>query len=205
VPLYRAHQRLADQYHELGQRSQGLAESVNKAQLDLKATIEQRDRLQAEQDQAASAKKTSSERQERLRSALASKLDKFVKKGTAAVAVHEGTLVVAFDASLLFLPQKLDLNPTTRPLLCDVAKVGEAKAITIRASLLEGSAPPPALAKIYPAPWGLSAARAAAVAQGLQDACALPAAQLSATGNASAPALPALKVTGDRVELELEH
>jgi chemotaxis protein MotB len=32
-------------------------------------------------------------------------------------------------------------------------------------------------------PWALSAARAAAVAQALEEKCAVPAAQLSATGN----------------------
>jgi chemotaxis protein MotB len=203
VPLYRAHQRLSEQYHELGQRSQGLSDSVTKAQQELKSATEQRDRLQSEHDQTVSSKKADGDRLERLQSALSSKLDKLVKKGSAAVAVHDGALVVAFDAASLFLPQKLDLSPTGRQLLCDTVKSGEAKAVTVRASLAEGAAAPPALAKIYPAPWVLSAARAAAIVQGLQDTCAIPAAQLSATGLASRSAPPGLKVSGDRVELEL--
>lgn len=205
VPLYRAHQRLGEQYRELGQRSQALSESVNKVQQELKSTTEQRDRLQAEHDQSASVKKADGERQERLRAALSSKLDRFLKKGSAAVVVHEGALVVAFDAALLFVPQKLDLNPTGRQLLCDALKAGEAKAVTVRAALAEGAAAPAALAKTYPSPWLLSAVRAAAVAQGLQDACAVPAAQLSATGVASLPALPGFKVSAERVDLELAH
>ncbi|MEO6599531.1 MAG: hypothetical protein ABIQ16_06630, partial [Polyangiaceae bacterium] len=171
----------------------------------LKSTTEQRDRLQAEHDQAATAKKADGDRQERQRGALSSKLDKFVKKGSAAVAVHDGALVVAFDAALLFVPQKLDLSPTGRQLLCDAVKSGEAKSVTVRASLAEGSTAPAALAKIYPAPWVLSAVRAAAVAQGLQNACAVPATELRATGVVSREAPPGFKVTGDRVELELGH
>ena len=40
LPLYRAHQKLADQYRELGQRSQGMSETVSKLQVELKAATE---------------------------------------------------------------------------------------------------------------------------------------------------------------------
>jgi chemotaxis protein MotB len=205
VPLYRAHQRLSDQYRELAHRSQSLSDSVSRAQQELKSTTEQRDQLQAAHDSAESAKKTDGDRRERLRSALGSKLDRFVKKGNAGVVVQEGALFVAFDSALLFSPQKLDLSPAGRQLLCDTVKTGEAKSVTVRASVVEGSTPPPALAKAYPTPWALSAARAAATAQSLQDACALPATQLSAAGLANREPLRALKVSGDHIELELDY
>jgi len=203
LPLHLAHQKLADQYRELGQRSQGLSETVSRVQSELKRTSEARDQLQAEHDLHESAKKSTGEQQERAKIALSSKLDKYLKKGNAALLVSAGSLFVAFDSALLFLPQKLDLSPTGRALLCDVAKTSEAKALTVRASLAAGSVVPPPLAVSYPSPWALSAGRAAAVAQVLEQGCAFPAAQLSATGDGNQQRLAGLKLTGDPVELEI--
>jgi len=203
LPLYRAHQKLAEQYRELGQRSQSLSESVTKVQGELKAATESRDQLQAEHDLRESAQKSTGEQQERAKAALSSKLDKYLKKGNAALLVNAGSLIVGFDSALLFVPQKLDLSPTGRALLCEVAKTSEAKTLTVRASLAAGAVVPPALAGSFPNAWALSAARAAAVAQTLEQGCAFPAAQLTANGNGSRPALPALKLSGDPLELEI--
>jgi len=202
LPLHLAHQKLADQYRELGQRSQALTESVTKTQAELKAVTEARDRLQAEHDARENAKKSTGEQHERTKAALSSKLDKYLKKGNAALLVNGGSLFVAFDSALLFLPQKLELSPMGRALLCDVVKSSEAKALTVRASLAAGSVVPPALAVSYPSAWALSAGRAAAVAQVLEQACAVPAAQLVATGNGTQQ-LAGLKITGDPLELEV--
>lgn len=209
LPLYRAHQKLGDQHRELTQRVQVLTDSASKTQTELKAAVATRDQLQAEHDQRESAKKSDGDQLERTRAALSSKLDKLVKKGSAVVAVSNGSLFVALDASLLFLPQKLDLSPAGKALLCDVVKTGEAKSLAVRDSLAEGAAVPPALSASYGTPWALSAARAAAVTQGAQEACALPAAQLSATGNGTrdplAAQLASLKAPLDHVELELSR
>lgn len=203
LPLYRAHQKLAQQYQELGQRTQGLAETVSKVQGELKSASEARDQLQAEHDSHESAKKVSGEQQERLRAALSAKLDKFLKKGNTALLVNAGSLFVAFDSAALFVPQKLELTPGGRALLCDVAKTSEAKVLIVRASLAPGSGVPPALAGSYPNPWALSAGRAAAVAQSLEQACGFPPAQLSATGYGNQQPLAGLKLTGDPIELEV--
>jgi len=201
LPLYRAHEKLAEQYRELGQRSQGLSESVTRVQGELKAAAETRDQLQAERDLRESGKKTTAEQQERAKVALSSKLDKYLKKGNAAVFVNAGSLIVAVDSALLFMPQKLELTPAGRALVCDVAKTSEAKALTVRASLAAGSVVPPALAPAYPSVWALSAGRAAAVAQALEHVCSLPAAQLSVVGNGNQPT--PLKLSFDPVELEI--
>ena len=207
LPLYRAHQKLGDQYRELGQRSQTLSESVSQTKLELKTTTEQRDQLQAERAQKESSKKASVDQLERVRVALSSKLDKFVKKGNVAVAANTGSLMVAFDSALLFVPQKVDLSPAAHTLLCDVVKTGEAKAVAVGNSLGDAGVVPPALLKSYPTPWALSAARAAAVAQALEADCSLPASQISATGNGkhdpAASLLSNAKLPLDRVELEL--
>lgn len=203
LPLYRSHEKLADQYRELGQRAQGLSETANRAQGELKAANEARAQLQAEHDARESAKKSTGDQQERARLALSAKLDKFVKKGNAALLVSAGSLFIGFDSALLFQPQKLELTPSGRALLCDVAKTSEAKALTVRVALGAGSVVPPALAVSYPNSWALSAMRAAVVAQALEQTCSFPAAQLSAVGNGSQLSRAGLKVTGDSIELEV--
>ena len=202
LPLYRAHGKLAEQYRELGQRSQGMSETVTRLQSELKAATEARDQLQAEQSARDGAKKSTSEQQERARVALSPKLDKYLKKGNAALLVSAGSLFVAFDSALLFLPQKLELTPLGRALVCDVAKTSEAKSLSVRASFAEGSVSvvPPGLAGGSASPWAVSAGRAAAVAQALQS-CGLSATELSATGNQQP--LAGLKISGDPIELEL--
>ena len=207
LPLYRAHQKLGDQQRELTGRAQKVSERLNKTELDLTAMTAQRDQLQAEHDTLEREKKSVSERQERVRVALSSKLDKFVKKGTVAVVVSGNSLFVALDGSLVFMPQKVDVTPGGRALLCDIATTSAAKSVAVRDSLAPGVSVPPALAASYANPWALSAARAAAVAQALHDACAFPASELSATGNGSddplATELKSLKLVGDHVELAL--
>src|SRR3954464_3300491 len=122
VPLYRAHRRLDAQYRELVQKSQARSDGVSKAQLALKTVTEQRDRLQAEQDQHENAQKADADKVERLRTTLATKLDKLSKKGSAAVAVDGSSVVVALDSAFLFVPQKLDVAPGARSVLCDAVK-----------------------------------------------------------------------------------
>jgi len=204
VPLHLAHQKLAAQYTELSQSSQSLSDAASKARLELKAVTEARDQLQAEHDQRESTKKAGSEQQERTRAALGEKLDKFVKKGSAALRMNAGSLFVAFDSALLFQPQRLEVSPLGRAALCDVVKASQPKTLSVHASLGAGSAIPPALVGSYPSAWALSAGRAAAVAQVLEQACNVSAAQLSAMSNGTQPPPAGLKLAGDStVELEL--
>lgn len=202
LPLYRSHQKLAEQYRELGQRSQTLSEAVTRTEGELKAATAVRDELQAEHDQRARATKTSDEQRDRVRAALAVKLDKQLKKHAAALPTGTGPLLVAFDSAQLFFPLKLDLTPAGRALVCDVAKTSEAKTIAVRASLPADSVVPPALAGSYPSPWALTGVRAAAVAQALQG-CGVAADKLSATGNGNQPIIPSLELSGDPLVLEI--
>jgi chemotaxis protein MotB len=204
LPLYRAHQQLGDQYREASQRTQSLADSLARANAELKATAAQRDQLQAERDQRSVAQKTDSARQESVRAALSSKLDKFLKKGSAELVPSASSLLVAFSSSLLFQPQKLDLTPTARILLCDVAKSADAKALAVRDSVADSAALSAPLAKSYPSSWAFSAARAAVVTEALEVGCAVPASQLSAIGQGkSDPFATSFKLPGERIELEL--
>ncbi|MEO8903638.1 MAG: hypothetical protein ABI488_15260 [Polyangiaceae bacterium] len=207
LPLYRAHQKLDEQYRELAQKSQTLSESASKTQTELSAATTERDQLRADRDQKLSAQKDSASQQESARATLTGKLDKLLKKNAAAVVTSGNTLLVALDSALLFAPHRLDLTPAAPGVLCDVVKGAAPKSLVVSASMAAGSAVPPALSKSYANPWTLSAARAAAVALALTEHCAYPAGQLSATGNADhdpfAAQLASSKLSPDRVELAL--
>ena len=207
LPLYRAHQKLDEQYRELAQKSQTLTDNASKAQADLSAATQERDQLRADRDQKLDLQKDVASKQESVRATLASKLDKQLKKNAAAIVSSGSTLLVALDGALLFQPQKLDLTPAAHGVLCDIVKGADAKSLVVSDSMAAGSAVPPALIKSYANPWTFSAARAAAVAQALTEQCAYPAAQLSATGNADhdpfATQLASSKLPPDRVELAL--
>src|SRR5882757_451007 len=76
LPLYRAAQKLSEQFRELSQKSQGLSDASQKAQSDLKSVTAERDQLRAEHDQRERATKTEGDRLERLRADLSTKLDR---------------------------------------------------------------------------------------------------------------------------------
>src|SRR5450432_2962182 len=111
LPLYRAQQKLSAQYRDLNQRSLGLADATSKFQADLKGVTLERDQLRADRDRRDSGKQAERQKMEGLRADLSSKLDKFVKKGWVSLSVSGGSLWIALDDTLLFVPQQLDLNP----------------------------------------------------------------------------------------------
>ncbi|HEX3774233.1 MAG TPA: OmpA family protein [Polyangiaceae bacterium] len=205
LPLYRAQQKLSAEYRELGQKSQSLTDSATKAQAELKSVTAERDQLQAEHDKRESAKKTEGAGLDRVTADLSTKLDKLVKKGSAVVTVNNGALLVALDGASLFTPQKLELSAAGKATLCEIAKSTQSFSLRINGSMLEDATMPAGLESSLGNPWALSAARAAAVAQALEEKCAFPAAQLSAIGNGKhdpfLSALATLKAP-ERIELE---
>lgn len=182
LPLYRAQQKLSEQYRDVSQKSQSLSDAVTKAQAELKSVTEQRDQLQAEHDKRESTKKTETDQLERLRADISAKLDKLVKKGNALVT-GTGSLIVALDAAVLFTPQKLELSAPGRALLCDVAKSAGSQSLHVSGWMAADAPVPLPLVSSYGNPWALSSARAAAVAQSLEEKCSFAAAQITATGN----------------------
>jgi chemotaxis protein MotB len=207
VPLYRAQQRLGEEYRALSQQSQALTQSASAAQAALKTTTLERDQLRDQQDQKATANEAAANQRERARAALASKLDKLIKKNSAVVLATDSAVVVALDDAQLFLPQRLDLAPSAPALLCEIIKVAAAKSLDVNGVLAPGAPPATALSKSFPSPWSLSAARAGAVAGSVTGKCGFPAAQLSATGGADhdhfAAALSGSKLAAEHVELVL--
>ncbi len=206
LPLYRAQQKLSAEYRDLNQKSQSLSDASTKAQTELKSVTAERDQLQAEHDKRESAKKTETDQLDRVRADLGTKLDKLSKKGSALVTANAGSALVALDAAAIFTPQKLDLSPAGKVLLCDIAKSAQGFSLRISGSMAEDATVPAGLEGSYGNPWALSAARAAAVAQSLEEKCSFAAAQLSATGNGKHEPLQAQLASfkaSERIVIEL--
>ena len=183
LPLYRSQQKLGEQYRDVSQKAQTLTDNATKVQADLKSVTSERDQLQAEHDQRESAKKSEADQLERVRTDLSTKLDKLVKKGSAAITTNGNSVLVGLDDVGLFMPQKLDLSPAGKALLCDIAKNAQSLSIRVIGSMAESLTVPPALEASYGSAWGVSAARAAAVTASLEEKCAVAPAQLAAVGN----------------------
>ncbi|WP_437735093.1 OmpA/MotB family protein [Sorangium sp. So ce1335] len=211
VPLRRAHMLLIQEQQRSNEKGRELEQTLSQVRGELQAKAAEVDRLEAERQQAAAAKRSGVERVEQLKTDLAGKLDKQIKKGVAAIAAADGHVFVALSESAVFLPSTVDVSPQGQGLLCQVS--GALSSIAGQAPLRVGavSGPPdsvpPALHAAYPTPWELSAVRAATVAQTLQDKCAVAGARLSAVGHAehdpAAAALGETKLPAGRVEISI--
>ncbi|WP_433933602.1 flagellar motor protein MotB [Sorangium cellulosum] len=211
VPLRRAHMLLIQEQQKSVQKARELEQTLGQVRGELQAKAAEFDKVEAERQQAAAAKRSGLERAEQLKTEVAGKLDKPIKKGVAAVAVADGHAFVALSESAVFLPSTVDVSPQGQGLLCQVsaalsASVGQAP---LRVGAVSGppDSVPPALQAAYPTPWELSAVRAATVAQALQDKCAVAGARLSAVGHAehdpAAAALGETKLPPGRVEISI--
>lgn len=210
VPLRRAHVLLMDEYQKANQKSRELEQTLTQVRGELQAKAAQADKLEAERRQVEAAQKSGVEQGERLKSELSGKLDGHVKKGAAAVAVAEGHAIVALAESAAFMPSTLDVSPHGRLLLCDVARtLATTSDAPLRIGAVSGPAgsAPPALQLAHPTPWALSAAKAASVAQLVEEKCGVPGARISAVGHGvndpAAAALAGSKLPPGRIELSI--
>jgi len=211
LPLYKAHQTLNADYQKLSHDAQSSATSLRTTQAELKATNERLDTLQNEHDQRERDKKASTGKLETLKTDLSTKLDKLIKKGSLSVSnTSGGGLLIGFDPAFLFVPQKLDLAAPGHGALCDIAKAATVAGATLHAhaSLTEEGTVPTALQGSFTSPWSFTAARAAAIAQNLEEKCAVPSTRLSASGDAKRDPFardhaPSPTAAGEIIELEI--
>ncbi|WP_437669191.1 hypothetical protein [Sorangium sp. So ce131] len=208
VPLRRAHLLLIAEQQTSSQKAKELEQTLSQVRGELDAKTAQVEKLEAERRQIEAARRSGLDRVEQLKTELSGKLDKQIKKGVAAIAVADGQAVVALPESAVFAPYKLDVSPQGQLLLCHVASALSAgNEAPIRVGAVSGppDQTPPVLLRDHPTPWSLSAARAASVAQVLEEKCAVKGARLSAVGHAgndpAGAALAESKLPAGRVEL----
>ncbi|MGK4005207.1 OmpA family protein [Sorangium sp. So ce1036] len=210
VPLRRAHVLLTEEHQRSSQKGRELEQTLTEMRAELQAKTAVVEKIEAERRQAEAAQKSGRERVEEIELVLSTTLERHIKKGVVAVSVERGRALVALAESAVFAPQTLDVSPQGRQLLCQAASAlatsGEAP-IRVGAVSDPAHAAPPALQQAHPTPWALSAARAASVAQFLEEKCAIAGARLSAVGHAAhdpaAAALAGSKLPPGRVELAM--
>ena len=199
LPLFLAHDTLAAEHQRAVDQARALEQSLADAKAELQKAAARRDELEAERQKRESGSANAASDVETLRADLASKLDKYIKKNLADVAVKNGVVTVSLADSLVLLPKKMEVGGGAKQVLCDVAKSASGRSLWVFA-LDDGSAPDEALASKYPGNWGVRTARAATVADVLETKCNVKPRDLSALGSVRAPASD--KVSGTRFELE---
>jgi chemotaxis protein MotB len=199
VPLHRAHETLTALHREVGGKVRAAEEKVVRLEAELSAVTKTRDELQAAAQAREGTHKATGEHLEGLKAALATKLDKAIKKGDAAVGSAGDRVFVAISAKALFAPPKNDVSAQGRALLCDVAKIGERHPLRVAA--IGGGGKPTDSA------WSATATRAARATEAVEEKCQVPAERLSAVGYATnqpnAKAFEDAKLASERVEIEI--
>ncbi len=205
LPLYQAHAKLTSDHRSLRQKSQAAGQSLQKAQTELSAASVARDKLQGEQTQREQSQKAAVAKLSAIQSELGPKLEKLAKKG-ALLELSGTRLAVGLSEGLLFVPQKAELSPRGKSVLCEVAKASGAAPLRVSAVIGSSGDVAPMVPAEFKSAWAFSSARAASVADALETKCGVPAAKLSAVGhgvNQPSAGSELAKQLPTRVEIEI--
>lgn len=203
LPLFRAHDTLAAEHQRTVDQTKTLEQSLADAKAQLQKASARRDELEAERQKRESGSASAASDLEALRTDLATKLDKFVKKNLADVSVKNGLVTVSLADSLVLLPKKLEVGAGAKQVLCDIAKSAGARSLWIYA-IDDGSEPDAAVAAKYPGNWAMRTARAAAVADTLESKCGVKARDLLALGGMRTAASDRVPPVHFEIELRSE-
>ncbi len=180
VPLFRAHDALRDDFQQLSERRRVLDETLKNKERELEHTKEEKAALQAKIDQRAAAEQAVTERLEKLETSISSSLRAQQTRGLAASSVEDGQVRISLANNLVFSPHTLTIGSRGTSVLCDA--VSEVKGGSIRVTSVTSPDEPPSvqLRSKYSTPRELSAARAAAVSNRIEQSCKVPAERLEA-------------------------
>lgn len=169
-PLYRAHRELTTEYAALDQRAQNLDREIGVMRTELGSTKAKRDELEARRGMDQSRERASRELVEQIKSDLASKLARYVEKGTMAITVYKNLVVVRLPAAVSQGAGKTDMSPEARLGLCTLSSAVAARgAVDLRIVAREAGASSDV--DKTRTPWELAADRSAAVARVLIEKC----------------------------------
>src|SRR5690242_17516706 len=99
-PLFRAHKELTAEYAALNRKAQGLDREVSAVKTELGATKAKRDELEAQRGMDQSRERASRELVEQIKTELASKLARYVEKGTMAITVYKNLVLVRLPTAV---------------------------------------------------------------------------------------------------------
>ncbi|MDQ2643997.1 MAG: hypothetical protein M3020_09295 [Myxococcota bacterium] len=178
LPLSSAHAELLAQHKSVVEKAKELEKTVLQANTALRAAEARRDELEAHEQKQQAQASALKQRSESVHAALGAVVQK--RKGGAALGTGPHSVVVALADNLVFAPGKLDVKPDGQQLLCELHKASAGRPLTVTAQV-DPKAALAGLKQKYPEIWGLSAARAASVAEVLESKCGASRAKL-ATG-----------------------
>lgn len=179
-PLFRAHKELTAEYAALNQKAQGLDREVSVVKTELGAAKAKRDELEAQRGMDQSRERASRELVEQIKTELASKLARYVEKGTMAITVYKNLVLVRLPTAVSQTGGKTEMSGDARQALCTLSTVVSARgAVDLRIVARDAGAT--GEVDKTRTPWEFAADRAAAVARTLIEKCQYPAEHVEST------------------------
>jgi flagellar motor protein MotB len=192
LPLNRAHHALTDDHARLRQKLEGVQQTLEKNEAELKAAIAKRDELESSAREAESKVAAQSSDLKSVTDGFSSAADKAIKKKAAVVGTDAAGARVAISAGSLFSSGKVEVSAAGVAMLCAIAKAAGSRPLHVIAVAKDDDIPS-ALQGKYSSAWGYTSAAAAEVTATLSEKCSVPGARLYAeASNGARPAASAL-------------
>lgn len=182
VPLVRAHDKLRDEFQALSERRRVLDESLATKERELKKLEADKTALQAKVDERDQADEAKQAELEKLRSAVAAKVQAFEGKRLAASSIAGERVRISLANRMVFAPNSVNLTKQAGTVLCDIAGAVDKGAKLRVVSVTSADEAPSPLAAKYGSRRELSAARAAVVADKLEEGCGVAGARVEPIG-----------------------
>ncbi|HEU5076703.1 MAG TPA: hypothetical protein VFU02_21080 [Polyangiaceae bacterium] len=182
IPLFRAHDKLRAEFQTLSERRRVLDENLASKERELKKLESDKTALQAQVDERAQADEAKQAELEKLRVAVSSKIRAFETKRLAASSIAGDRVRISLANRLVFTPNTVTITKQAGSVLCDIAGAvdkGTPLRVVSVTSADEAASP---LAAKYASRRELSAARAAVVADRLEETCGVPSARVEPIG-----------------------
>ncbi len=203
VPLYRAHDALSREHTAVVDQLESTHAALIRTQSELTRMRQESDVLRQSRDGAVAAARA---RADGLRRELAGgAIERLSKKDALSVSTSETAVLLSFDPASVFLSRDTVVSNAGRKAICEVIRVvGKTTSIHVHDFLTGGAPVPSGFTSSYPTAWSFTAARAAGVAEALEEDCGVPGAVLRATGDAKQDRFEAALGAGRGERLVLE-
>ncbi|HEY6725065.1 MAG TPA: hypothetical protein VI197_13605 [Polyangiaceae bacterium] len=182
IPLLRAHDKLRDEFQALSERRRVLDEGLANKERELKKLESEKADLQAKVDERAQADEAKQAELEKLRVAVSGKIRAFEGKRLAASSIAGERVRISLANRLVFSPNSVNLTKQAGSVLCDIAGAVDKGAQLRVVSVTSAEEASSVLAAKFGSRRELSAARAAVVADQLEQACGVAGARIEPIG-----------------------
>lgn len=182
VPLFRAHDKLRGEFQQLSERRRVLDDNLANKERELKKLESDKVALQAKVDERAQADEAKQAELDKLRVAVSSKIAAFEAKRLGASSLAGERVRISLANRVVFSPNSVTLTKQAGSVLCDVAGAIPKTAQIRVVSATSAEEAPSVLAAKFGSRRELSAARAAVVANQLEESCGIASARIESIG-----------------------